>query len=83
MNLSTSALIYSLVSNTGAVLRFFLKFLLCDSSTADVLYILPDTLLPFGKNLALLFRIDVFSYDILTSLRLDNFIVGLAYYMYP
>lgn len=82
--LRISGLIYYFVSTTGAVFRFFLKFLLFwESSTVLVLSIFEDTLLPLGKNFALLFKIDEFSYDIFTSFKLDNLIVGLVYSIYP
>ena len=66
----TSGFTYSFVLRTGVVFLFFLKLRLSVSYIAEF-SIFEDTLLPLGKNLALLLCCDEFYYDIFASFKLD------------
>jgi len=58
------------------VFRFFLKLRPCVSSSVTGSTF--EALLPFGRNFALLFKIEEFYYEIFASFRLDILMPGLA-----
>jgi hypothetical protein len=79
--LSTSGFTSSFVVSTGVVFLFFLKLLLSVSYTAEFSTFV-ETVLPFGKNLALLLCVEFYS-EIFASFKLEILGTCLVYSMHP